>query len=121
VDKFVVPMGEGYCPHPVPLRAIHVLRLHDSETSSSDVAPAFDVLLGFNRVQCLLENLYRPHYLKGQGTQGDLMRLAGLIAQKATLATVTRRRDPEEVDGLVGFLESAWAERFGVISHEEKN
>jgi hypothetical protein len=97
------------------------LRVSDSKTSSSEVAPAFDVLLGFNRVQCLLENLYRPHYLKGQWTQGDLMRLAGLIAQKATLAAVTRRRDPEEVDGLVGFLESAWAERFGVISHEEKN
>ena len=121
VDKFVVPMGEGYCPHPVQLRAIHVLRVSDSKTSSSEVAPAFDVLLGFNRVQCLLENLYRPHYLKGQGTQGDLMRLAGLIAQKATLAVVTRRPDPEEVDGLVGFLESAWAERFGIISHEEKN
>ena len=26
VDKFVVPMGEGYCPYPVPLRAIHILR-----------------------------------------------------------------------------------------------
>jgi hypothetical protein len=49
------------------------------------------------------------------------MRLAGLIAQKATVAAVTRRRDPEEVDALVGFLESAWAERFGIISHEEKN
>ena len=121
VDKFVVPMGEGYCPHPVSLRAIHVLRPRDFKTSSSEVAPAFDVLLGFDRVQCLLENLYRPQYLKGQGTQGDLMRLAGLIAQKATVATVTRRQDPEEVDGLVGFLESAWAERFGVISQKEKN
>ena len=121
VDKFVVPMGEGYCPHPVSLRAIHVLRLRDATTSSSGDGPAFEVLSGFDRVQCLLENLYRPHYLKGQGTQGDLMRLAGLIAQKATVAAVTRRRDPEEVDGLVGFLESAWAERFGIISHEEKN
>jgi hypothetical protein len=49
------------------------------------------------------------------------MRLAGLIAQKATVAAVTRRRDPEEVDRLVGFLESAWAERFGVITQKEKN
>jgi hypothetical protein len=121
VDKFMVPMGEGYCPHPVSLRAIHVLRLRDATTSSSGDGPAFEVLSGFDRVQCLLENLYRPHYLKGQGTQGDLMRLAGLIAQKATLAVVTRRRDPEQVEGLVGFLESAWAERFAVISSKEKN
>ena len=121
VDKFVVPMGEGYCPHPVPLRAIHVLRVRDSGSSTSEEAPAFHVLSGFDRVQCLLENLYRPQYLKGQETQGDLMRLAGLIAQKATMATVTRRWNPEEVDGLVGFLEAAWAKRFAVIGSEEKN
>jgi hypothetical protein len=121
VDKFVVPMGEGYCPRPVSLRAIHVLSFSDSKNSSSDEAPAFEVIAGFDRVKCLLENLYRPQYLKGQRTQGDLMRLAGLIAQKAILAAVTRRRNPEEIDGLVGFLESAWAERFAIIGSEEKD
>jgi hypothetical protein len=121
VDKFVVPMGEGYCPHPVPLRAIHLLRLSDGGDSRSEETPAFQVLSGFDRVQCLLENLYRPQYLKGQATQGDLMRLAGLIAQKATMAAVTRQWNPDEVDGLVGFLESAWAQRFAVIGSEEKN
>jgi len=121
VDKFMVPLGDGYCPDPVPLRAIHVLRHSDSENSADWAAPAFDPILGFERVQCLLENLYRPHYLKGQGTQGDLMRLAGLIAQKATLAAVTRRRDPDVVDKLVGFLESAWAERFAIPCLEKRN
>jgi hypothetical protein len=73
VDKFVVPMNEGYCSDPVPLKAIHVL----TEQAGGD--PAFKVLHGFERVQRLLENLYRPEYLKGQGTQADLMRLAGRI------------------------------------------
>jgi hypothetical protein len=121
VDKFVVPMGEGYCPDPAPLRAIHVLRVRDSESSTPEDVPAFQLLSGFDRVHCLLENLYRPQYLKGQETQGDLMRLAGLIAQRATMATVTRRWNPEEVDGLVGFLEAAWAQQFAVIGTEEKN
>ncbi len=121
VDKFVVPMGEGYCPQPMPLTAIHLLRLCDSQTQGAGVAPAFQVLSGFDRVRCLLENLYRPQYLKGQRTQGDLMRLAGVIAQKATMAAVTRRWNPDEVDGLVDFLESAWAQRFAVIGSEEKN
>ena len=106
VDKYVVPMGEGYCPHPAPLRAIHILVDHDSST------PQFEVLRGFDRVQRILENLYRPHYLKGQGTQSDLMRMAALIAQKTTVAAVHRRRDPDVIDGLVGFLESAWANHF---------
>ncbi|MGO9318754.1 MAG: hypothetical protein ACLPXT_04895 [Terracidiphilus sp.] len=106
VDKYVLPMGEGYCPHPAPLRAIHILVDHDSST------PQFELLRGFDRVQRILENLYRPHYLKGQGTQSDLMRMAALIAQKTTIAAVLRRRDPDAIDGLVGFLESAWAQHF---------
>ena len=114
VDKFVVPMGEGYSPHPVPLRAIHILADHESDT------PVFEVLRGFERVQRLLENLYRPQYLNGQSTQSDVMRMAGLIAQKTTMVTVTRRRDPEAIEGLVGFLESAWAERFHENPSEEK-
>ncbi len=118
VDKFVVPMGEGYCPYPAPLRAIHVLRVSDSGTPQD--APTFHVLSGFDRVHLLLENLYRPQYLKGQKTQADLMRLAGLIAQEATMAAVTRQWNPKEVDGMVGFLEEIWGNRFGIIRSEEK-
>ena len=115
VDKFVVPMGERYCSEPVPLRAIHILADHANDT------PKFEVLRGFDRVQRLLENLYRPHYLKGQRMQSDVMRMAGLIAQKATMVSVTRRRDLEAIEGLVGFLESEWAERFETDSSKEKN
>jgi hypothetical protein len=104
VDKFVVPLGDRYCPEPRPLRAIHVLSNHDAET------PRFKVLRGLDRVRFLLENLYRPHYLKGQRTQSDLMRMAGIIAQHATLATVSRQRDQSATGDLVKFLESAWAE-----------
>src|SRR5208283_3085858 len=113
VDKFVVPMGEGYCPNPAPLRAIHILTDQDSST------PEFEVLRGFDRVQRLLENLYRPHYLKGQATQSDLMRMAGLIAQQTTMVAVNRRRDPEAIEGLVGFLEAAWAACFGASPSKE--
>jgi hypothetical protein len=115
VYKFVVPMGERYCSEPAPLRAIHILADHANET------PEFKVLRGFDRVQRLLENLYRPHYLKGQRMQSDVMRMAGLIAQKATMVSVTRRRDLEAIEGLVGFLESEWAERFETDSSKEKN
>jgi hypothetical protein len=121
VDKFVVPMGEGYCPHPVALCAIHILRIDDSPDSVHAATPGFEVLTGFDRVQRLLENLYRPHYLKGQQTQASLMRMAGEIAQKATLVTVSRRRNPTRADELVGFLESNWSARFDAIHSGEKN
>jgi hypothetical protein len=77
------------------------------------------VLRGFDRVQRLLENLYRPQYLKGQTTQSDLMRMAGMIAQNATMVAVTRRRDPEAIEGLVRFLESKWTECFPEIQPKE--
>jgi hypothetical protein len=114
VDKFVVPMGRGYCPDPVPLRAIHVLADHDRST------PEFREFRGLDRVQCLLWNLYRPHFLKGQITQGALMRMAGEIAQSTTIAAVTRRRDPQEIEKLVGFLESEWTERFAAHTMAEE-
>lgn len=107
VDKFVVAMGDGYCPISMPLRAIHILS--DQEAAE---APNFEVLCGFDRVQRVLENLYRPHYLKGQKTQADLMRMAGLIAQNSTLVAVTRRRDATTIEGQVDFLETAWATHF---------
>jgi hypothetical protein len=115
VDKFVVPMGEGYCPNPVPLRAIHILGDQESDP------PRFEVLRGLSKVQRLLENIYRPHFLKGQSTQSDLVRMAGRIAQETTMAAVTRRRDILGMQGMVRFLESEWTQRFSVSTLKENN
>ncbi|MGD0480665.1 MAG: hypothetical protein ABSA42_10880 [Terracidiphilus sp.] len=114
VDKFVIPMNEGYCSAPAPLKAIHIL------ADQEDGDPQFEIIRGFDRVQRLLENLYRPQYLKGQETQSDLMRLAGQIAQETPMVKVSRKRDPELIDGLIDFLEAAWAEHFGSKPREEK-
>jgi hypothetical protein len=115
VDKFVVPMKEGYCSDPAPLKAIHIL----AEQASGD--PNFKVLSGFDRVHRLLENLYRPQYLKGQSTQGNIMRLAGQIAEQATIVEVSRQRDRNTIERLVSFLESAWAARFGADQKKERS
>jgi len=115
VDKFVVPMNEGYCADPTPLKAIHVLA--DQEEGGLQ----FEILRGFDRVERLLENLYRPQFLNGQETQRDLMRLAGQIAKKASIVRVSRKRDPETIDGLIDFLESAWAKHFGPNPLQERS
>jgi len=114
VDKFAVPMGEKYCSQPAPLRAIHILSDEGAEY------PRFEIVRGLDRVRCLFENLYRPHFLVGQRTQNDLVRLAGQIAQRATLATVTRRRDTTATADLVRFLEFTWTERFGSSLNERR-
>jgi hypothetical protein len=113
VDKFVVPLGESYCPEPRQLTAVHVLTEHDEEL------PQFERMRGLDRVRSLLENLYRPQYLKGQRTFRDLMRMAAMIAEKSAVATVSRRRDARSVGDLVSFLESSWAEAFPELPGEE--
>jgi len=115
LDKFAVPMGEGYCPDPVPLKAIHILSDESAEL------PRFEIVRGLDRVRRLFENLYRPHFLKGQRTQNDLLCMAGVIAQRSTLAAVSRRRDTTATGDLVRFLELIWAERFGPASTWERN
>jgi len=114
VDKFVVPMGDRYCPDPVPLKAIHILSSQDAP------APRFEVLRGLDRVRSLLENLYRPQFLKAQCTQRDVMQMAGTIAKQVIVAVVTRRRDETTTADLVRFLESAWAQ-FPESDFPEKN
>lgn len=118
VDKYVVPMGERYCPDPVPLRAIQVLC--DQQALADHDAPRFEPLRGLSKVQCLLENLYRPFYLKGQSTQTEVSRMAGIIAQNAAVVRVSRRRDATVPQDLVRFLELAWADCFEPAPGVEK-
>jgi len=51
--------------------------------------------------------------MKGQRTENDLVRLAGVVAQHATIAAVSRMRDTTTAADLVSFLESIWANYFG--------
>jgi hypothetical protein len=114
VDKFVVPLGEGYCPQPLPLCAIHVLVDHEA------AEPAYLPLRGLERIQRLFENLYRPHYLKGQATQAELSRLAGVIAQQTMIANVARRRDVAKLPALVDFLVESWGQQFPRLDASEE-
>lgn len=117
VDKFAVPMGERYCPHARPLRAIHIL--------CDDCAEhlGFEGVRGLDRVRRLFENLYRPHFLKGQRTQNELVRLVGVIAEHTTITLVKRNRNTTTVADLASFLEVTWAKRFGTsfAPEEESN
>jgi hypothetical protein len=114
-DKFIMPMGEQYCPEPVPLKGIHVLSDVDRDS------PQFEPIRGLGRVKCLLENLYRPYYLKGQRTQSELARMAGIVAAQAMVSRVTRRRNTTASEELVKFLELAWARHVAIPGGENRN
>jgi hypothetical protein len=113
-DKFAVPIGETYCTHPVPLKVIHILNDDGAEQ------PRFQIARGLDRVRLLFENLYRPQYLKGQRTQAYLASLAAVIAQKAKLARLSRRKHTSNPADLVSFLESTWPKYLEISSDRGK-
>lgn len=102
VDKFVVPPANGLCTEPIPLGAVHVLSNH--EHPEIVLKPA----VGFDRLNHLVSNLYRPRYLRGFNSRGDFMHLASLVARNADVTEVVRPRDIERIDELMNRLEAKW-------------
>lgn len=114
VDKFLIRVTDGYCSHPVPLRALHLL----SEEAGPE--PQFTAVRGFERVTRLMENVFRPGFLKGQSTERELVRLGGKIAMSTPMFQVARRKDPDILEKMVDFLESQWTHAFDETFIEEE-
>lgn len=105
VDKFILPLGEGYCPSSVSLGAVHVLM--DQAGGPPELRP----LRGFERIQQLAENLYRPTFLRALQSRGEVLRMAGEIAHSVGVFQLSRPRDAAQLDGLVSWLEDEWQQR----------
>jgi hypothetical protein len=103
VDKLVLDLGEGLSPEPLPLAAVH--QLVDLDAGG----PERVAVRGFERVRLLAENLYRPHFLPGMAARGEVLRLAGAIAQHAEVFELRRARDAAGLDALVRWLEHEWS------------
>lgn len=103
VDKRVLPLGSGFAGEPVPLAAVH--RLEDGAGPEPQLLP----LHGFEAVKTLADNLYRPFFLEGMATRGEVLRLAGEIAASAEVHVLRRPRDASRLDALVAWLDHGWS------------
>ena len=113
VDKLVFPLGAAHASAPVPLADIHMLKDEDGGD------PCLTPLRGFESIQCLADNLYRPHFLQGMQTRGEVLRLASVIAQSAKIFLLTRQRDAAHLDRLVRWLEHGWEGRPRPVERSE--
>jgi hypothetical protein len=103
VDKRVLPLGTGFAGEPVPLAAVH--RLEDGAGPGPQLLP----LRGFEAMKALADNLYRPFFLEGMATRGEVLRLAGEIAASAEVHVLRRPRDASRLDALVAWLDHGWS------------
>lgn len=102
VDKYVVPLGRRHCSQPTELAAVHGLMEHEAE--GIIVRP----LRGFEGVDLLLTNLYRPQFLRGLDAAGDVMRMATAVVAGAEIMEVRRPRDAGQIERMLDSLEAAW-------------
>ncbi len=101
-DKFVVPITGNLCPHPLPLRAIHLLSAGYAETIT--IRP----FLGFARADGLLSNLYRPELLPGLNSAASVCALAITTTTRTRLIEIVHNRDAGRIEELVDRLEQEW-------------
>jgi len=108
VDKYVVSLRQPQLSAPCRLAGIHVLCSHD--TNDIELCPA----RGFDRMKHLIGNLYRPEYLRGMASAGEVMQLAGRLAEEVPVIELRRPRDLSRMPEVVELLEAHWNKRLEV-------
>jgi energy-coupling factor transporter ATP-binding protein EcfA2 len=78
-DKYYVPLGDRFCPTPLPVRLIYVLDPQDSpEITLTPIA-------GAEKLRFLIENTYRQHFLKGMNKNMAHFEQCALVGQNPDL------------------------------------
>jgi hypothetical protein len=107
LGKHGLPLREGYCDQPLPLRRLYLLST--GGTQGFKVIP----LEGVEKLTVLLNNTYRYCLLAGQDNKVLHFKLCGVLAQFASVSRVIRPRTPflvHKVHKLVNLLESDWSQ-----------
>ena len=101
LEKYILPLGEGFAAEPAPLHAIYVLELSNSDEFS--IVP----LQGLQKIKALNLATYRPHFFTG--VNPGRIRQIGEVARQAKVAVVTRPRNGFRVDELTDLLAADFA------------
>lgn len=102
VDKYVVSLQQPHLSAPRKLAGVHVLCSHDA----NDIA--LRPVRGFDRMKHVIGNLYRPEYLGGMASAGEVMRLAGQLAKQVPVIELWRPRDLSRIPEVVEVLKLHW-------------
>lgn len=102
VDKFVVALRQPGVAGASRITAVHLL------TSHEDAEITLCPMRGFDRMNLLMGNLYRPEYLRGMASAGEVMRVAAALVAETPVYEVRRPRDIARMDEILDLLETQW-------------
>jgi hypothetical protein len=103
VDKHVISLASDFSCQPAPL--LRICRLGIQE----DPVPRLERLDGFESINLLLENLYRPLLLRTFATRERTMRDAARLAKECQIFQANRPWDATRIDDFVDRLMDAWS------------
>ncbi|MBI2864245.1 MAG: hypothetical protein HYX94_06740 [Chloroflexi bacterium] len=103
--KRALPVGDGFSPAPVPLRAL--FELHTSELDKLEVAE----VVGTEKLRLIRENTFRPQFLLGNGQLGRYLQTALPVVQQVRVARLSRPGDSFALDEVADLVELMTTQR----------
>ncbi|MES2355950.1 MAG: hypothetical protein V4568_16425 [Pseudomonadota bacterium] len=98
IDKFDMPLREGFKSSPLPIKWVYVLQVHNQQEFS------LQKVTGMDRFTPLRNNTYRFRYLIGMELKPRHLKLCGELAGKIHLARLRRPEKIFKLDELVDII-----------------
>ena len=94
IKKYYYDMSKQFFAHPLPLKHIFILRMHNKDEI------LVKTLRGMDKFMALKNNTYRYHFLKGMGKEKVHFELCSKTAEKVSVTEVFRPVSPMEPEKL---------------------
>jgi len=103
MEKYALPLGEGFARHPAPLQRVYELTVSNS--------PAFGLtsLQGIDKLAVLIDHTYRLQFLSGASGKKRHFEQCGRVARHCQVSRLVRPLEPFLLEELVALLEKDWA------------
>jgi hypothetical protein len=99
LQKYFLPLGTSYEPHPVALRKIYILET--SNRTECSVVP----LRGIDKFKALASVVYRPRLVADLGLEAELYPQIAELAGKTEVAHLIRPMRPFRLDPLIDLVD----------------
>ena len=104
LEKYVLPLGDGFATSATPLHAVYILEASNSRLSVPTP------IKGLQKIELLIRNTYRPHFIAHMKHEGEHLRQITEVASSARVRRINRPRGSCQADELADLLQ----EDFGV-------
>lgn len=103
LEKYGLPLQEGFCTEPTPLNRIYVLGT--TNTDRFEMIP----VNGLEKFNALIKNTYRFRFTEGLGSKPDHFNRCTAVGRHAEVRRITRPRLGFRIDDLMDLIQKDFA------------